>query len=279
MTHHAHSIKHALGAPPAKSEAGVRQQVAAMFRKQLQAVLANLPKALANPKAKVLDAARWNKALVDATYDDLLTIIRAGGDKALKSIRGKKGMVDIKSLSQKAGAAPAEWLEDPEVLEAIDGMTYKFAENINENTEEALRDELYEAQEAGETIDQITGRIEELYADWQGYRAERIARTESARAYTMGHIEAWRSTGVVNKMQWTSSPDACPFCLDMNGETVALDDTFFDEGDEQEVEWNGKIATLSQDYGDVQGPPLHPNCRCALVGVLNEEPKQNDQSD
>jgi 3-dehydroquinate dehydratase-2 len=113
---------------------------------------------------------------------------------------------------------------------------------------------------AGETMDQLADRIEGLYDGWEGARAETIARTESARAYTTGHIEAWRSTGAVDNKIWISAADACHFCLDMNGTVVKLDENFLDEGDTQDVEVGDIEISMTQDYGDVIGPPLHPRC-------------------
>jgi len=163
------------------------------------------------------------------------------------------------------------WIDQQEVLDALEDEAFLFAESISETTAEALREELIEGMQNGESISELQDRIEEIYDGWDGYRAERIARTESARAYSKGHIEAWRSTGVVKNKVWVAASNACPFCLDMDGTTVELDDTFMDEGDTQDVEFGGNEISMSQDYGDVGGPPLHPNCRCAMVAELNDD--------
>jgi len=282
MTIHSYSHKHVMGTPPPKSEEVLRDIIAGVFKKQKSEVIGRLATLMKNPKkASVGD--EWNEAIVKATRPVVMAIYKVGGDKALKSIRkfpkksGKKGYtheeVDGSEVVEKAGARIEfpEWLEDPDVLDAIEEEQYLFAESINGNSSDVLRDQLYEGMENGEGIRELTDRIEALYDGWEGYRAERIARTESARAYSNGHIAAWKSTGVVDNKVWVAAADACPFCLDMDGTVVSLDATFMDEGESQDIEWNGKDISLSQDYSDVKGPPLHPNCRCAIVGELSEE--------
>ncbi len=266
---------------PEALERKLREDVADVFRRQAgEFDGVRLPKQIKMTKEE-------DKLVVDALKPTLLQIVAAGGAQALRSIRrfpgkahlGKKGLARWQTAAGVAVTIKArpevdlpEWLDDPDVIDALDEEIFAFAHQINQTTADALRDELEEGMEAGETVDQLKGRIQDLCEEWaEGARAETIARTESCRAYTGGHIAAWQSTGVVSKKAWVSAADACPFCLDMDGTVVELDDNFFDEGDTQDVEWRGQDLSMSQDYSDVGGPPLHPNCRCALVGVLDED--------
>jgi hypothetical protein len=97
------------------------------------------------------------------------------------------------------------------------------------------------------------------------------ARSETARAFSLGGVEAWKQTGVVEVKRWDATGDACPFCLEMNGKEVPVDDAYWKEGDEMSIDWEGARdgqIRLGFGYGDVIGPPLHPNCRCAMVPVV-----------
>lgn len=40
---------------------------------------------------------------------------------------------------------------------------------------------------------------------------------------------------------------------------------------QQATNWKGQEVVMGHDYSDVNGPPLHPNCRCVLVAELDEE--------
>ena len=154
-----------------------------------------------------------------------------------------------------------DWIEDPDVLDALEREMFKFAQGIDQTTADALRDELMDGMENGETIGQLANRISDLSDEWvEGWRSEMIARTETARAFTEGHIEAWKSTGVVSRKVWVAAGDACPFCREMDGTVVDLEDTFFDQGEEQTVDWKDQEIAMGHDYSNVNGPPLHPNC-------------------
>ena len=71
--------------------------------------------------------------------------------------------------------------------------------------------------------------------------------------------EAWKQTGVVKTIKWYTAEDAevCDSCEAEDGAEVGIDENFYDEGDEID---GGSTA----DYGEVGGPPLHPNCRCYI---------------
>ena len=165
-----------------------------------------------------------------------------------------------------------DWIEDPDVLDALEREMFKFAHRINQTTVADLLAALMEGMENGETIPQLADRISDISDEWvEGWRSEMIARTETARAFTAGHIEAWRSTGVVSRKVWVAAGDACPFCQQMDGTVVELGENFLEKGDEQDVPWKGQEIVMRQDYSAVGGPPLHPNCRCVLVAELDEE--------
>jgi hypothetical protein len=115
-----------------------------------------------------------------------------------------------KSLKSTPSIVIPEWIEDPDVLDALEKEMFKFAHGINQTTADDLRAELMEGMENGETIPQLADRISGLSDEWvEGWRSEMIARTETARAFTTGHIEAWRSTGVVSRKAWVAAGDAC----------------------------------------------------------------------
>lgn len=88
-------------------------------------------------------------------------------------------------------------------------------------------------------------------------RAMLIARTEVIRASTQGQLLAWREAVRAGYLRpqsqkaWMTTPDdrLCRFCRAMNNRQVAL---------------GAKFVTPK---GLVDGPPLHPNCRCAVFVV------------
>jgi hypothetical protein len=87
-------------------------------------------------------------------------------------------------------------------------------------------------------------------------RAMTIARTETIRASTTGQDATWKAaqdTGLLPQSaqkQWIVTPDdkLCPQCTEMTGRRAL-------------APINGQFVT---PLGLRFGPPMHPNCRCAV---------------
>jgi hypothetical protein len=111
----------------------------------------------------------------------------------------------------------------------------------------------------GRASDQLNRMVDRYQGKLLNRRAQTIARTETIRAANAGQQAAWRQAAddqllnrVTARQQWIVTPDdrLCPFCAavpDLNPDGVELDGTF------------------ESELGPVEGPPLHPNCRCALT--------------
>ncbi|MDP2363630.1 MAG: minor capsid protein [Ignavibacteria bacterium] len=118
-----------------------------------------------------------------------------------------------------------------------------LAKSINMTTIEALRHELALGFEAGESIKQITKRIEGYFTENAHMRAERIARTEVISASNEGALHRYELEGIT-KSEFYPSPDACDICLALAGEYPTS-------------ETHGMITERT-----------HPNCRCVFLPVV-----------
>lgn len=103
----------------------------------------------------------------------------------------------------------------------------------------------------------------------QRYRAETIARTELATAYHQGNDEAVRQAMAQNLMPpmkkvWSTSGDdkVCPACSALEGMEIGMDDGF--------------QFTSGRRTMEVELPPAHPRCACAVMYV---EEKQQETSE
>ena len=110
---------------------------------------------------------------------------------------------------------------------------------------------LAEGISEGEKIPKLAARITAEYKDCKGYKAVRIARTETISASNQGALQAYDQSGVVEEKEWLAEADACDICLDiaMQG-AVKLHDSF---------------------SGGFDVPPAHPNCRCTILPVISKE--------
>jgi hypothetical protein len=161
----------------------------------------------------------------------------------------------------------------PEVDAFVQGYTYKFAAKVCSSLSDSLRDHMSEGLLNGETIPQLRERVLEVFGpDQRKQYSEMVARTESSRAQNMGQIESWKQSGVVSGTEWSASPDACEFCAEMDGRTVNLGETYFDQGGSLEIPKADGEGTQRMNFGyeEVEGPPLHPNCRCTLLTIDKE---------
>lgn len=116
-------------------------------------------------------------------------------------------------------------------------------------------------------------------------RADMLARTGSIWAMNEGAQQRYHVAGV-RLVEWDATIDAvtCPWCQGMDGKIVRTKDPFWRAGSEYAVRVptgktddvdakvaRGKPATTRRVLRlpfEVQHPPLHPSCRCALLPVI-----------
>lgn len=180
-----------------------------------------------------------------------------GGVAALDQV----GIIDDESITNLVNLNAVDYALDRSAemvgKKYVDGVLVdnpKAQWRIDDATREMLRVDVATAEEEGWSNDRLADAIGKNYA-FSDDRAETIARTETAFADVNGNLAAYKASGVVAQKQWLTAPDCCDECLDLDGVTVDLDEDFPDDG------------------GD--GPPLHPNCRCDVIPVL----ETNDEED
>ena len=116
-----------------------------------------------------------------------------------------------------------------------------LAKNINATTMEAIRNELALGFEAGESIQQLSKRIEGYFTDKASIRAKMISGTETIAASNEGALHRYELEGI-EKSEFYPSPGACAECLPLAGE-----------------------YPTKESHGII---PVHPNCRCVWIPVV-----------
>lgn len=202
--------------------------------------------------------------------------------KFIASVIETEGILQIQALPEEGtksidGAHTKKknnvfYMQSEEVKKYLKKNGAKFIAAFNEETQSQLQDELAAGVDAGESIPELAARVERVYEAANGYRAERIARSEVLRATNFATDEAYRQSGVVEAKEWLTAHDErlCEWCEPLDGKTIALDDTFFEKGDEVNGNQGHKLAVNIDDVGY---PPLHPNCRCTLIPVIKTDDK------
>jgi hypothetical protein len=223
-----------------------------MNAEQQKEVMANLPTAIEKgiDPTKLFDLDNWISITTSAVLPLMETLSARQAAEALAAI----GDVDSTPYSDTLKAS---------VHESVQMM----AESYQQTTLNALESKINDGLQAGESLADITKRVEEIYEWSNDSRAAMVAKTESFRTTNDALKTAWKQSGVVKTVRWFTSEldNVCPFCLDMNGKTVGIDDVFFKNGDSiTATDTEGTAKTMSLDYGDVGAPPLHCNCCCFI---------------
>ena len=207
---------------------------------------------LKNGAGVYFDKKKYQDKFYSATFELNKQIHNDFAEQAYNEIFATKGMRIKKEFDMNLHRI-AIWIHN---------KSLKFAQQITQDTEDMLRQQLEDANEAGEDLDQIMRRIADVFdISATGYRAERIARTETISAANAGAIEGYRQTGLVQKKEWIAADDerTREWHAAADGQTVGLDEPFIVEGE-------------ALDFpGDPNGSPENIiNCRCTVVPVIEE---------
>ena len=215
-------------------------------------VIANLAEALkghienkAIDPRKFFNVAKWTKVLT-ALADPILTDLFEKEGRASGELIGFGGFAIT-----------------PEVREALDDSLALLAASYTETTLTKLKEVLGKAIEEGAGIQELTDRVEEIYAFSDSYRAAQVAHTETFRIANDATHESWDQSGVVKSIKWYTASDelVCEFCGPLDGQVIDISDGFFDKGQTVTGRDGG---TLNLDYEAVDNPPLHVDCRCFI---------------
>jgi len=129
----------------------------------------------------------------------------------------------------------------------------KLIKNINITTFNKLKESLEEGLANGETINDLSVRVESIFAEAKGPRSRLIARTEVNTANNFGHMEAMRQANV-EKKEWITAGDGVP----------PTRETHMQNEEEGCIGLNDTFSGTGEQY------PSEPDCRCAVIPCMEE---------
>ena len=236
-----------------KREKELAKGIRGIFANQLASIREQLTKADKSP-IEGIDFSEW-EAFNDLFKEQLILTATNGVDAAYAQIN-----LDNPEALTIANQNAIDWAKDrsaelvgKRVLNdgtIIDNPNASY--NIDEATREFLRSDVAQAMGEGWSNDELADALSENYG-FSDARAETIARTETANADVQGNVELYKASGEVASKQWLTGAGCCDECDELNEEIAPLEGTFA----------NGADA-----------PPLHPNCRCAILPILSTEEDQ-----
>lgn len=231
------------------AEKDMRDTVQRINAEQKNAVLSHLPgivgKAI-NP-GDLFDVKQWISITVDALTPIVTTLFEE---------QAKQGAAEIGSTFSFTDAT----------RQAVHESVQMMGESYQQTTLAALESHINEGLQSGESLADITKRVEQVYEWSNDSRAAMVAKTESFRSANAALKTAWKQSGVVKTVRWYTSglSNVCPFCESLNGKVISIDDNFLNSGASLTVGDEGNEKTMTASYGDVGAPPLHPLCSCLI---------------
>lgn len=244
---------------------------------------------------------RWAKSELKLEAEEILRIVKAN---VAKSIEVKLDPAELTAVMQQISLAGIGWnkrigddgvpilaqmlstaaegaavelgvafdISSAEAQAFIQTYGFKFAQGLTATSIDDVREVMLRSRKEGLSLAEIEAALAEKFAGWQGVRANAIARTETIRAANKGAEQVYKTAGIVEK-QWLAAGDACPYCAALDGKIVGVEEDYFKVGDSfQPVPGDSAddpIRPLSIKYEDVGVPPLHVNCRCVIIPVIN----------
>ncbi|ELZ12492.1 hypothetical protein C478_10461 [Natrinema thermotolerans DSM 11552] len=164
--------------------------------------------------------------------------------------------LDIESTDSKAARELVEMPVHERKLQVLFSRNYAELEGITNAVAQQVTRELADGIAAGENPTKMARRITDRVNKIGKTRATVLARTETINAHTQSTIERYRQQGINSvglepevQVQTAGDQRVCDRCA-----SVA-----------QRGPW-----TLDEFEGSENQPPIHPQCRCAVIPIVNE---------
>lgn len=189
---------------------------------------------------------------LDAETGRLREVSRPYFDQALRR-GGEAVWLEVGAEGRFGGDAPGARLRITTQLRQARSIVARARARVAAAIEAGLNN-----PEGAESVDQIAGRIRDVYRQLSGPQAQTIARTETARAYNAGRDEAMDQAGV-EATEWLSARDEkvrqAPYDHGIDGQTRPRGEPFS----------NGLF--YPHDPAGAAGNVI--NCRCVALPVAS----------
>jgi len=208
------------------------------FEAQLRQVLANLRKYSKSVKIDIsfilFSLSQWNSKLVKIMHP-LVQASVIGGAESLIEDFGLDIVFDI---------------SNPFVGDFF-SMRENKIKHINRETFDKLTKSLTEGINKGETIKELSARVEGVYSEAKGSRSRMIARTETNTANNFGHMAAMQQAHIEKKEWITAMDDDVRYTHELNQD-------------------QGCVDFHSEFHGTNEQYPGEVNCRCVVIPCMEE---------
>ena len=150
-------------------------------------------------------------------------------------------------------------LTNTAAVEALAGEQINYLKNIDVSIREKIRDLLLEGIQEGQPMDALIRDIKAQHASIVDHQAERLARSETIKASSLGQDQAMRDAGIEEYI-WLSARDrrVCQPPRDPSRRHLK----------HYCSELDGRVFSLKDPQRPLPVRDTHPNCRCTLVANI-----------
>lgn len=195
--------------------------------------------------------------------DKELRSVTAICERHLPGLVGEGGERAARVLSGMGVSVPEDWFTryafQSHITAWMETHVPKLAGGLVDETRREVLDVVREGMRDGQGTDVIARRLRDQF-EWMGrVRAERIARTETLQAVSLGQHKLYQDTGV-EKKEWLHAlhGDSREGHEALHGTVVAMDEPFLNPVTGIQLQYPGDASA---------GPGEIVNCRCAEAPV------------
>lgn len=228
--------------------------VASAFNAAKEQLLSHLTSLLQGQAADIIDLSAVFDGIIEDASKVLGGMAAAGASEALQQIsvddeivmRTARTNAESWASNRAAEMVGRKWVDG----ELVANPNAKWA--ITDTTRDGIQALTRTAVREGWSTGELANNLEDAYT-FSDTRAKMVARTEVGNADSAGAMSGYKASGLVTGKLWlTAEDDAVSDECSLNADAgaIPLDESF--------------------PSGDMQ-PLAHPNCRCAILPVLEGE--------
>ncbi len=145
----------------------------------------------------------------------------------------------------------------PELEKWMDGYLDNWARDYTRSSLNQILDVIKRANEEGQ---EVLAEVETRLDEWEERRPDKVATKETIEAASVISKFVFAAAGI-RYLRWVAAgSEACPYCQELDGKVVGIDQPFLAAGDRLDSDdgtMNIKSPALT--------PPLHQGCQCQIV--------------
>lgn len=262
--------------PPDETVRKLQAAIARAFRTVSPSItgwvasFADPSKITADGIARAVQESGLPRMIVDDVGEQAMPLFASGWDTAFTGVNRPPPRL----TTELPGTIGMDWDSANEFArEAARNYRVHLSRSVRETTAESIRQVIEEGVATGKGVPELAQDVRNVMGDLADYAAERIARTESQRAYHSGRVAAWKESGVVAGKRFILSGNPCEMCREAERQftKVGLDEPMVPLGGSFSWMEGGVRRTVVNDYEAIYTPPMHPNCACDMIAVWSDD--------